>query len=50
MTVLEEYMAYRNEHNEYASFMGIRTTEMKEGYARGELPVRKEFTLSLIHI
>lgn len=44
MTVLEEYMAYRNEHNEYASFMGIRTTEMKEGYARGELPVRKEFT------
>lgn len=44
MTAIEDYMAYRNEHNEYAAFIGIRTTEMKEGYARGEMPVRKEYT------
>lgn len=43
MTSLEDYMAYRNNHNEYAAFLGIRTTEMKEGYARGELVVRREF-------
>ena len=43
MMSLEDYMAYRNEHNEYAAFLGIRTTEMREGYARGELAIRKEY-------
>lgn len=43
MTAFEDYIAYRNDHNEYAAFLGIRTTEMKEGYARGEMTVRREY-------
>ncbi|MGN0159115.1 MAG: PaaI family thioesterase [Brotaphodocola sp.] len=33
----EEILKYRNENNEFASFLGIVTTEMTPGYAKGEM-------------
>ena len=46
----EEILRYRNENNSFASFLGITTLEMKEGYARGEMKLEKHHKLSLIHI
>lgn len=33
----EEIMKYRNENNPFAVLLGIRTLEMKSGYAKGEM-------------
>ena len=33
----EEIMKYRNDHNSFAAFLGIVTTEMTPGYAKGEM-------------
>ena len=33
----EEIMKYRNENNSFGTFLGIVTTEMAPGYAKGEL-------------
>lgn len=37
----EEILRYRNENNSFASFLGITTLEMKEGYASGEMRLEK---------
>lgn len=42
MADYERILKHRNEVNRYASFMGIVTTEIKEGYAKGELIIRPE--------
>lgn len=43
MTNYDKLMEYRNENNEFACFMGIRTIEIRKGYARGEMKIRPEF-------
>lgn len=35
-------IAYRNEHNYFAKFLGVTILDMKPGYARTELVVRPE--------
>lgn len=37
----EEIMKYRNENNHFAVFLGIRTLEMKPGYAMGEMELQE---------
>lgn len=43
MVSCEQIMEYRNKNNSFAILLGIKTVELKAGYARGELEVRKEF-------
>ncbi|MCF2555790.1 PaaI family thioesterase [Faecalicatena contorta] len=42
MVDYERLLEHRNAVNKYASFMGIVTTEIKEGYARAEMQIRPE--------
>lgn len=35
---------YRNEHNSFASMLGIEIKEISEGYARGEMNVTSQYT------
>ncbi len=42
MKNFEELIKARNEKNTYAIFMGINTTDMSEGYAQGEIELKKE--------
>lgn len=37
----EEIMRYRNENNHFAALLGIRTLEMKPGYAMGEMRLQE---------
>ena len=39
----EEIMDFRNKNNKFAAYLGIHTTEMKPGYAKGEMVVAKHF-------
>lgn len=43
MTLCERIMEYRNQNNQYAVFMGIKTTELLPGYAKGEMDVQSKF-------
>ena len=38
----ERLLKYRNEVNNYANFLGIVTTEIKEGYAKARMVIRPE--------
>lgn len=42
MADYEEIMEYRNQHNQFAAFLGIRTTEIGQGKARGEMEIRPD--------
>lgn len=42
MADYERILEHRNKINKYASFMGIVTTQIKEGYARSEMTIRPE--------
>ena len=37
----EEIMRYRDENNHFAAFLGIRTLEMRPGYAMGEIKLQE---------
>jgi len=39
----EELRVYRNEHNPFAKYLGIHTTILEVGYAKGELVLKEEF-------
>ena len=43
MASCKEIMEYRNRNNSFSKYLGIRTTEMEPGFARGEMPVKPEF-------
>lgn len=49
--MLDKILEYRNKNNEFASYLGIRTTEIREGFARGEMVIRKEYenAISSVH-
>lgn len=38
----ERLIQIRNENNNYARYLGIRTLEIREGYAKGEMKVKVE--------
>lgn len=38
----ERLLKHRNEVNNYAKFLGIVTTEIKEGYAKAQMEIRPE--------
>lgn len=40
MEKLKEYLEIRNQNNPFADLLGIRTTEMCLGFARGEMEVK----------
>lgn len=39
----EKIRKYRNDHNKFARYMGIETTEIKRGYARGSMMMLDEY-------
>ena len=43
MATFDEIIKYRNTHNKFAAFLGIVTTEISFGAAKGEMEVREEF-------
>lgn len=43
MLSYDKIRKYRDSKNKYAKYMGIVTTEIKEGYARGEMKIREEY-------
>lgn len=47
MENFEKLMEYRSKNNEFANSLGIKTVEMRTGYARGEMAVRPEFENSV---
>ena len=51
MAGFAEIMEFRNKSNKFASYMGIRTTEMKAGYAKGEMNIKGvyENAISSVH-
>lgn len=40
---IEQLKDYRNKYNRFAVILGARIIDMQEGYARCEMPVRKDF-------
>lgn len=38
----EKILLYRNKHNAFANYIGLRVTEIKEGYARSEMPITEK--------
>lgn len=43
MATCEDIMEYRNKHNRFASYLGIKTTEITPGCARGEMVIKEPF-------
>ncbi|WP_138159960.1 PaaI family thioesterase [Peptoniphilus catoniae] len=43
MDKYDKYIKARNEQNLYAIHLGIITTKMEEGYAKGEISLKKEY-------
>lgn len=43
MASCKEIMDYRNQNNKFCGYLGIHTTEMETGFAKGEMPVNEHF-------
>ncbi|MBR0163123.1 MAG: PaaI family thioesterase [Lachnospiraceae bacterium] len=43
MATIEQLIEFRNRYNRFAVILGAKIIEMKEGYARCEMPVREDF-------
>lgn len=43
MPTIDQLKEYRNKYNRFAMILGARVTDMQEGYAKCEMPVKKDF-------
>lgn len=43
MASIDDYLEFRRTTNRFANHLGLQTTEMKEGYATGELELSEAF-------